>query len=70
MCHSTTLTVVCTTDCLSQHNYNEEKCAVVIDALYECCNEFYKRKGDDATTTACPKPSLLRLKIKQRSGKK
>lgn len=31
-----------------------------IDALYECCNSFYKEKGDDARCVTCPKPDLLR----------
>lgn len=31
-----------------------------VDALYECCNAFYKSKGDDASTVSCPKASLLR----------
>jgi len=31
-----------------------------IDALYECCNAFYQRQGDDASTVSCPKASLLR----------
>lgn len=37
-----------------------------IDALYECCNQFYQKEGDDASTVSCPKASLLRLKMKQR----
>jgi hypothetical protein len=31
-----------------------------IDALYECCNAFYKNNGDGASTVSCPKPDLLR----------
>lgn len=31
-----------------------------VDALYECCNAFYKENGDNATTVSCPKASLLR----------
>jgi len=31
-----------------------------IDALYECCNAFYKAEGDGATTVSCPKANLLR----------
>nr|POE47436.1 hypothetical protein CFP56_00767 [Quercus suber] len=31
-----------------------------IDALYECCDLFYKRNGDQESTMSCPKPSLLR----------
>ncbi|KAF2458918.1 hypothetical protein BDY21DRAFT_339262 [Lineolata rhizophorae] len=54
-------------NCLVKSNYKEEKCQGHIDALYECCNAFYKEKGDDASTSSCPKASLLRLKMKQRA---
>ncbi|OQV04298.1 hypothetical protein CLAIMM_09204 [Cladophialophora immunda] len=56
-------------DCLQKNNYKEEKCQSAIDALYECCNAFYKDQGDDASTTSCPKPKLLRLKMEQRGQK-
>ncbi|KAH8697332.1 hypothetical protein BGW36DRAFT_378464 [Talaromyces proteolyticus] len=52
--------------CLSKNSYKEEKCQAQIDALYECCNAFYKEHGDDAKTASCPKASLLRIKMKQR----
>ena len=32
-----------------------------IDELYECCDVFYRRYGDDAKTVSCPKASLLRF---------
>ncbi|KAJ9644555.1 Cx9C motif-containing protein 4, mitochondrial [Coniosporium tulheliwenetii] len=54
-------------DCIQKNNYNEAKCSKEIDALYECCNAFYKKNGDDASTVTCPKASLLRLKMKQRA---
>ncbi|KAA6410923.1 MAG: DUF1903-domain-containing [Lasallia pustulata] len=54
-------------DCLQKHSYKEDKCQGQIDALYECCNTFYERQGDDAHTVSCPKASLLRLKMKQRA---
>ncbi|RMY77032.1 hypothetical protein D0863_01566 [Hortaea werneckii] len=38
-----------------------------IDALYECCNLFYQRNGDEASVVSCPKANLLRLKMKQRA---
>lgn len=47
-------------DCLQRSNYNEEKCRKEVDALYECCNAFYKENGDEASTVSCPKASLLR----------
>ena len=53
-------------DCLMKNRYNEEKCRGRVDALYECCNAFYQGKGEDAKTSSCPKPSLLKLKLKQR----
>jgi hypothetical protein len=31
-----------------------------IDALYECCNLFYQKNGDEASTVSCPKANLLR----------
>jgi hypothetical protein len=61
--------ILTSTDCLQKNNYKEDKCQSAIDALYECCNAFYQGKGDDATTTSCPKPKLLRLKMEQRGLK-
>ena len=56
------------TVCLSKNSYKEEKCQGHIDKLYECCRLFYEQNGDDASTVSCPKPSLLKLKMKQRSS--
>ncbi|KAI1807345.1 DUF1903-domain-containing protein [Daldinia bambusicola] len=53
-------------DCLGKNGYNEAKCSRYIDALYECCDAFYRKHGDGATSASCPKASLLRLKMKQR----
>ncbi|GAW20222.1 hypothetical protein ANO14919_097190 [Xylariales sp. No.14919] len=53
-------------DCLGKNGYNQAKCEHLIDALYECCDAFYNKNGDTATTVSCPKPNLLRLKLKQR----
>ncbi|EME49552.1 hypothetical protein DOTSEDRAFT_68361 [Dothistroma septosporum NZE10] len=53
--------------CIQKNNYTEERCQAQIDALYACCNLFYKANGDDASTVSCPKANLLRLKMKQRS---
>ncbi|KAI1660972.1 DUF1903-domain-containing protein [Daldinia decipiens] len=55
-------------DCLGKNSYDEAKCSRYIDALYECCDAFYKKHGDGATSPSCPKASLLRLKMKQRQG--
>jgi len=57
-------------DCLSKNGYREEKCQGFVDALYECCQAFYDKNGDDATSASCPKPDLLRLKMKQRKEAK
>jgi hypothetical protein len=57
----------CPLDCLSKNSYDEAKCRSQVDALYECCNQFYERFGDNAHSTSCPKPNLLRLKMKQRT---
>jgi len=54
-------------DCLTKNNYNEGKCQSQIDALYECCNAFYAKNGENASTVGCPKASLLRLKMRQRA---
>ncbi|KAL1586910.1 hypothetical protein WHR41_04213 [Cladosporium halotolerans] len=54
-------------DCIQKNNFNEAKCQKQIDALYECCNLFYQRKGDEASVVSCPKASLLRLKMRQRA---
>jgi hypothetical protein len=53
-------------DCLTRNGYNEAKCAKFVDALYECCQAFYERNGNDAATVSCPKANLLRLKMEQR----
>ncbi|CAK7231149.1 Cx9C motif-containing protein 4, mitochondrial [Sporothrix bragantina] len=53
-------------DCLTKNGYNQDKCENLIDALYECCQAFYSRNGDKASTVSCPKPDLLRLKLQQR----
>jgi len=50
---------------LSKNNYKEEKCQRAVEALYECCNAFYQDKGDNASTTSCPKAGLLRIKMQQ-----
>jgi len=47
-------------DCLQKSNYNEAKCQEQVKALYECCNAFYEKYGDHASTVSCPKASLLR----------
>ncbi|CEF73439.1 unnamed protein product [Fusarium graminearum] len=52
-------------DCLTSNGYNEAKCQTVIKQLYECCESFYERYGEEASTVSCPKPNLLKLKMKQ-----
>jgi len=55
------------TACLTKNSYREDKCQAQIDALYECCNAFYQKEGDEGKTVSCPKANLLRLKLKQRA---
>ncbi|KAI1339562.1 DUF1903-domain-containing protein [Xylariaceae sp. FL0016] len=57
-------------DCLGKNGFNQAKCEHLIDALYECCDAFYQKRGDQATTASCPKPNLLKLKLKQRQEEK
>ncbi|KAK1599931.1 uncharacterized protein LY79DRAFT_532020 [Colletotrichum navitas] len=52
-------------DCFTRNGYREERCQSVVIALYECCEAFYRSKGDNATTVSCPKPDLLRLKLRR-----
>ncbi|KAF2484374.1 hypothetical protein BDY17DRAFT_295526 [Neohortaea acidophila] len=54
-------------DCVQKNNFDQSKCEKQIDELYECCRRFYERNGDEASVVSCPKASLLRLKMKQRS---
>ncbi|EGZ77643.1 DUF1903-domain-containing protein [Neurospora hispaniola] len=53
-------------NCLTRNGFDESKCQKQIDALYECCNAFYEKNGESASTVSCPKASLLRLKMEQR----
>nr|OQO23597.1 hypothetical protein B0A51_08099 [Rachicladosporium sp. CCFEE 5018] len=53
--------------CIQRNGYDESKCQKQVDALYECCNLFYQRNGDEASTVSCPKANLLRLKMRQRA---
>ncbi|OJJ49720.1 hypothetical protein ASPZODRAFT_128232 [Penicilliopsis zonata CBS 506.65] len=64
-CHSRACAIQA---CLTKNSYREDRCQAQIDALYACCNAFYQERGDDAKTPSCPKPSLLRLKMKQRAS--
>ncbi|KAF4967626.1 hypothetical protein FZEAL_10510 [Fusarium zealandicum] len=57
--------LTCLTDCLTRNGYNDARCQTVIKQLYECCEAFYERHGEDASTVSCPKPNLLKLKMKQ-----
>ncbi|UPK98699.1 hypothetical protein LCI18_009634 [Fusarium solani-melongenae] len=52
-------------NCLTRNGYNQDKCQTVIRQLYECCEVFYERYGEEASTVSCPKPHLLKLKMKQ-----
>ncbi|EFX06043.1 hypothetical protein CMQ_4112 [Grosmannia clavigera kw1407] len=52
--------------CLAKNGYNQDRCQRLVDALYDCCDAFYARQGDTASTPSCPRPDLLRLKLSQR----
>ena len=54
-------------DCLAKNSYKEERCRSHVDALYDCCQAFYSKYGDDAKSVSCPKASLLKLKLRQRA---
>ncbi|EEQ28752.1 Cx9C motif-containing protein 4, mitochondrial [Microsporum canis] len=51
--------------CLTSNSYNEAKCRNQIIQLYKCCNALYTQKGENAKTPSCPKPALLKVKLKQ-----
>lgn len=53
-------------DCLTKNGYKQERCEKLVDALYECCQAFYQKQGDDASSVCCPKANLLKLKMEQR----
>ncbi|KAL3232291.1 Cx9C motif-containing protein 4, mitochondrial [Nakaseomyces bracarensis] len=55
-------------DCLLKNNYNETRCAGLIDALYKCCNQFYNDHPGEKSR-CCPQPHLLELKMQQRNLK-
>ncbi|CAD0096669.1 unnamed protein product, partial [Aureobasidium vineae] len=52
---------------ISIHAHHNDIDRTQIDALYECCNAFYEKNGDSASTVSCPKAGLLRLKMRQRA---
>ncbi|KAF2829237.1 DUF1903-domain-containing protein [Ophiobolus disseminans] len=37
-------------NCLQKNGFDEARCQKQVDALYECCNAFYKAQGEDAST--------------------
>ncbi|CCD26638.1 Cmc4p NDAI_0I00690 [Naumovozyma dairenensis CBS 421] len=57
-------------DCVLKNNYDESKCAKLIDELYQCCSKFYKENSNEARSPCCPLPDLLDLKMEQRGLKK
>ncbi|KAI1043684.1 hypothetical protein LB505_003749 [Fusarium chuoi] len=65
-CHPRAVSSKCAIqNCLTSNGYNEAKCQTAIKRLYECCEAFYERYGEKASTVSCPKPNLLKLKMKQ-----
>ena len=57
-----------TKDCLTKNGYNQAKCEKLVDSLYECCQAFYQKQGDEASSVCCPKANLLKLKMEQRKN--
>jgi hypothetical protein len=57
-------------DCLKKNTFKEDRCQDVINSLYECCQAFYERNGQDAKAASCPKPDLLKLKLRMIRKKK
>lgn len=57
-------------DCLKKNTFKEDRCQDVINSLYECCQAFYERNGEDAKAASCPKPDLLKLKLRMIRKKK
>ena len=64
--------------CLSRNSYNQAKCEQFVEALYRCCDEFYKAVDKQSVTnmagmerpevlesTACPIRSVVDRKMKQ-----
>ncbi|BGP04459.1 Cx9C motif-containing protein 4, mitochondrial [Rhodotorula toruloides] len=52
-------------NCMISNAYQQEKCDSAIRNLYECCAQFYDKKGDKAEPPdACPLPEILQRKLK------
>ncbi|KAJ8297178.1 Cx9C motif-containing protein 4, mitochondrial [Rhodotorula toruloides] len=52
-------------NCMISNAYQQEKCGSAIRNLYECCAQFYDKKGDKAEPPdACPLPEILQRKLK------
>lgn len=67
--------------CLSRNSYNQAKCEQYVEALYRCCDQFYKAVDKQSVTnmagverpevvesTACPIRSIVERKMKQFDG--
>uniref|UniRef100_A0A060SXR7 Cx9C motif-containing protein 4, mitochondrial n=1 Tax=Blastobotrys adeninivorans TaxID=409370 RepID=A0A060SXR7_BLAAD len=54
-------------DCIQKNNYDETKCTKLVDALYRCCDNYYKNNGHETKPTACPMPDILARKMKDRN---
>ena len=62
------LTACAIQDCLSKHNYNEQKCQDYVGNLYRCCAKMYDQNkeqgGKEGKSTACPIESVVRRRMK------
>ncbi|KAF1826387.1 DUF1903-domain-containing protein [Dissoconium aciculare CBS 342.82] len=55
--------------CLQKSNYKEEKCQKQVDALYECCNLFYQKAGDDGSSVEDEATESIHLRLDIEKGK-
>ncbi|CAF3574243.1 unnamed protein product, partial [Fusarium graminearum] len=54
-------------NCLTSNGYNEAKCQTVIKQLYECCESFYERYGEEASTVRTAEKQALSNRASERN---
>ncbi|TRM63582.1 hypothetical protein BD626DRAFT_457005 [Schizophyllum amplum] len=50
--------------CLNKNTYKPEKCDDHLKQLYLCCQKFYQETNEQAESTACPIPSVVKRWLK------
>ncbi|KAJ6626714.1 hypothetical protein B0H10DRAFT_1998256 [Mycena sp. CBHHK59/15] len=55
--------------CLNKNTYKPEKCDERLRGLYMCCQKMHKDAGENAESTACPMPSVVKRWIKDHPKK-